>query len=139
MPVLDQVIEQYLGQVKVVFKHYPLRSHRWAGQAALSAAAAGKMGQFWAFHDLLFKQYDKLDEGRIKKIADTLKLDRSEFDRLVKSPQVLSQVRQDVRDGRDAGVRGTPTVFVNGRKAKDLSPAGIKARIESELTRLGKK
>jgi protein-disulfide isomerase len=54
VPVLEQVLEKNPNQVKLVFKNFPLRNHKFAMEAAIAALAAEKQGKFWEFHDLLF-------------------------------------------------------------------------------------
>jgi protein-disulfide isomerase len=75
--VLEQVIEKYPNDVKVVFKNFPLRSHRFSMQAAIAAMAAASQGKFWEFHDLLFKNYNQLDDQKIQEIAQTVFLKES--------------------------------------------------------------
>ncbi|MCP4371325.1 MAG: thioredoxin domain-containing protein, partial [Deltaproteobacteria bacterium] len=52
---------------------------------------------------------------------------------------ITAMIRRDVRDGAQAGVRGTPTIFINGRRLNDRSLEGFQAAIEKELQKLGKK
>ncbi|UCF90912.1 MAG: thioredoxin domain-containing protein [Desulfobacterales bacterium] len=138
MPILEQVLEQYPGEVKVVFKNFPLRSHRFALQAATAALAAGSLGKFWEFHDLLFENYNQLNDQKIRDISRSLGFDEVEFEKKMKDPAVQGQIRQDVLDGRQAGVRSTPTVFINGRLLRDRTLQGFQAAVEKELQKRGK-
>lgn len=138
MPLLEQVLEAYPGKVKIAFKNFPLRNHKNAMKAATAALAANSQGKFWEFHDLLFKNYNKLDDKMINDIAVVLKLDQAALEQKMKSPEVAGQIRQDVMDGQKAGVRGTPTIFVNGKLLRDRSLQGFKAMIDAELKKLGK-
>jgi protein-disulfide isomerase len=139
VPVLEQVLEKYPNDVKIVFKNFPLRNHKFAMEAATAALAAGSQGKFWEFHDLLFKNYNQLNDQKIREIALELALDQAEFEKKMKDPKIRAMIRQDVRDGAQAGVRATPTVFVNGRRLKDRSLTGFQAIIDKELHKLGKK
>ena len=65
MPVLEQVLEKNPDKVKLVFKNFPLRNHKFAMPAATAALAAEKQGKFWEFHDLLFKDYNRLNEQKV--------------------------------------------------------------------------
>jgi protein-disulfide isomerase len=139
VPVLERVLEKYPNDVKIVFKNFPLRNHKFAMKAAAAALAAERQGKFWEFHDLLFKNYNKLNDQKIREIALGLSLDQAEFEKKMKDPTIEAMIMQDVRDGARAGVRGTPTVFINGRRLKDRSLKGFQVLIDKELHKLGKK
>ena len=133
MPELEQVLEKYPNQVKLVFKNFPLRNHQFAMQAAIAALAAEKQGKFWEFHDLLFKDYNHLNEQKIEEIAQQLKLNMEKFDKDRKDPQIMAMINRDLAEGNQAGVRGTPTVFINGRLLRNRSMAGFQELIEKAL------
>ena len=139
MPVLEQVLEKYSDDVKIVFKNFPLRNHKFALKAATAALAAKSQGKFWEFHDLLFKNYNKLNDQKIHEIALELGLDQTEFEKKMKDPRIKAMIRQDLRDGAQAGVRATPTVFINGRRLKNRTLQGFQAAVDKELQKLGKK
>ena len=133
MPVLEQVLEKNPDKVKLVFKNFPLRNHKFAMEAATAALAAEKQGKFWEFHDLLFKDYNRLNEQKVEEIAQQLKLDMVKFERDRKDPQIRAMINRDLAEGNRAGVRGTPTVFINGRLLRDRSMAGFQELIEKAL------
>jgi len=136
VPVLEQVLEQYPQQVKVVFKHFPLQSHKFAYKAALATMAADKQGKFWEFHDLLFKDYNNINDQKIEEIRASLNLDADQFQREMLDPGIKAQIDADLRNGDSAGVRGTPTVFINGKLLRDKSLRGFQQQINQELTQL---
>ena len=133
MPVLEQVLEKNPNQVKLVFKNFPIRNHKFAMPAAVAALAAGKQGKFWEFHDLLFKDYNRLNEQKVNEIAQKLKLDIKKFEKDRKDPRIIELIRRDILEGNQAGVRGTPTIFINGRLLRNRSPAGFQELIEKAL------
>lgn len=135
MPLLEQVLENNPGNVKIVFKNFPLRRHKFATKAAMAALAADGQGKFWAFHDRLFENYKQLNDQKIKEIARDLGLDMEKFEKQMKDPGVLAQIRQDLLDGNQAGVRGTPTVFIGGRLLRNWSPKEFQMLIDKELGR----
>jgi protein-disulfide isomerase len=108
-------------------------------KASTAALAAESQGKFWEFHDLLFKNYNKLNDQKIREIALELGLDQTEFKKKMKDPKITAMIRQDVREGAQAGVRGTPTIFINGRRLNDRSLKGFQAAIDKELQKLSKK
>jgi protein-disulfide isomerase len=139
VPVLEQVLEKYPDDAKIVFKNFPLRNHKFAMKAAVAALAAESEGKFWEFHDELFKNYNKLSDQKIREIALGLGFDQAEFEKKMNDPKITAMIRQDLRDGAQAGVRGTPTIFINGRRLKNRSLQGFQAAVDKELQRLGKK
>ena len=136
MPVLEQVLEQYPQQVKLVFKNFPLRSHSFAYKAAQASMAAEKQGKFWEFHDLLFKNYNRINDQKITEIMNDLNLDADQFQRAMQDPAIKAQIDADLRNGNTAGVRGTPTIFINGKLLRDKSLAGFQRQINEELMQL---
>ena len=105
----------------------------------MAALAAGSEGKFWQFHDELYKNYNKLSDQKIREIALGLGFDQAQFEKKMNDPKVTETIRQDLQDGAQAGVRGTPTIFINGRRLKNRSLQGFQAAIDKELQRLGKK
>jgi len=138
VPVLEQVLEKYPQDVKVVFKNFPLQNHKFAMKAAVAALAAESQGKFWEFHDLLFENYNKINDQKIQDIALALGLNQEEYEKKKKDPAIQAKVRRDLSDGRRAGVRGTPAVFINGSRLRDRSLKGFQAAIDKKLEKLGK-
>lgn len=135
--LLDQVIENYPEQVKIVYKNFPIRSHKHSEPAAKAALAAERQGKFWPFHDLLYAHYKDLRDKKMREIANQLKLDMVQFEKDRKDPAIAGKVRADMRDGNKAGVRGVPTVFINGRRLRKRSLEGFSEMIEKELRKAG--
>lgn len=107
----------------------PLRFHKFAEPAARAALAAGEQGKFWEFHDKLFASPTLSDEV-IDAIAFQLELDIDQFEQDRNSEKVIQQINQDLRDAQQAGVTGTPTIFINGRKLKQRSMQGFQQLID---------
>ena len=135
MPVLEQVLEKYPNQVKLVHKNFPLRNHKSAMPAAIAALAAEKQGKFWEFHDLLFKYYNRLNEQKVIEIAQQLNLDMEKFVRDRNDPKIRALINRDLAEGNRAGVRGTPSVFINGRLLRNRTMAGFQELINKELNK----
>ncbi len=139
MPQLEQLLEKYPTELRVVFKNFPIRSHKYAFTSAMAALAAGQQGKFWEFHDELFKNYNRLNDQKIQEIVKQLNLDQTKFNEDTKSPVEAARVRQDYEEGIRLGVRGTPTVFINGKQfRKKRSMKNMEAVIDEEL-KAGKK
>jgi protein-disulfide isomerase len=127
------VLEKYPKKVNLVFKNFPLSGHPFAYKAAVAALAADAQGKFWEFHDRLFANYNAINDARIQGIANELKLDMERFNSALKDPSIEKRVDRDIEEGKQAGVEGTPIVFVNGRLPKEGTLQGIEALIEAEL------
>jgi protein-disulfide isomerase len=114
-PAVQHVLHHYAGQVRLVFRHYPLEEvHPHALHAALTAEAAGAQGKFWEMHDLLFENQSHLKPGQLRGYAEKLELDLERYDAEMKSGLYLQRVREAIDGGKRSGVRATPTFFVNG-------------------------
>ncbi len=113
-PVLQRLVEESGGRVRLVFRNFPLADrHPYALTAALAAEAAGAQGAFWPMHDLLFRKQDRLTDAALRAYAESLGLDG---DRVVGEPaqQFGDRVESDFAEGLAAGVEGTPTLFIDG-------------------------
>jgi protein-disulfide isomerase len=139
LPLLNQVLEKYQGKVKLVFKNFPLSTHQFARKAAAAALAAGKQGKFWELHDRLFQNYNRLNDQVVQEQAQQLGLDIQKFNKDMNDPQIMQVINQDMQDGAKAGVRGTPTLFVNGSLLRNTNLEGFQAAIDKELEKRGKK
>ena len=131
--LLDQILEMYPKKVKIVFKNYPLEYHKYARIAAAAALAAGKQGKFWEFHDLLFENQEELNDQKIKEISESLSLDWRKLSKDMKKPAVLAMINSDKSEADRVGIDKVPTIFINGKRLKDITLPGIKAVIEKEL------
>lgn len=133
LPLLEQLLKQYPTEVKLVFKNFPLRMHTLARPAAIVAWAAGQQGKFWEMHDLLFANYNKLSDAKFKEFAQQIGLNIEQFNKDLLDPDAKALIQADLKNGLETGVRGIPTLFVNGRRVKNRSLAGFKQMIDSEL------
>ena len=114
-PALARVVRQFEGRVRLVFKNYPLPMHEHATAAAIAAVAAHKQGKFWEMHDLLFENQDALERSDLEDYADELGLDLERFRADLDDEETAAAVQRDRDLGREVGVRGTPSIFINGR------------------------
>jgi len=135
VPTLEQVLEKNPDTVKVVFKHFPIRTHKFAVKAAMAALAAERQGKFWEYHDMLFENYRSLNDEKATEIAKNLQLDMEAFEKERKDPSLRAKINQDLMDGINADVRGTPTVLINGRSLRNRSLEGFQAATDAELAR----
>jgi protein-disulfide isomerase len=133
------LLEKYPTEVKLVHKNFPIRSHKFAFKAAVAAMAAGSQGKFWEFHDELYKNYNQLNDQKIKEIAILLQLDEAKFGDQQNNPAIIDHIRKDYEEGIQLGIRGIPTVFINGKKIRDRSMKNLAAEIEKALAKVKSK
>ena len=108
-------LEKYKGKLRLVYRDYPLPNHDLAPKAAEAAHCAGDQGKYWEMHDRLFAGAPKLEITDLKAYARDLKLDEGRFVKCLDSGEKSKVVADHFKAGNDAGVRGTPAFFVNGR------------------------
>jgi protein-disulfide isomerase len=111
-PVLKRIMKRWPGQVRHVFKHFPLEQHPHAMQAARAAVCASLQDRFWAVHDKIFAA-SELGESIVREAAVSANLRIPEFESCMRSEVPDGHVRKDMLLGRTAGVTGTPAFFVN--------------------------
>ncbi|MFH0981918.1 MAG: thioredoxin domain-containing protein [Planctomycetota bacterium] len=136
-PKLQQVLNDYPKDVKLVFKHYPLPFHKQAKPAHAATALAAKKGNdaFWKMHDDIIANPKNLAVEDLRKYAESQGLDLAEFDKVM-----ADEAQQDAlleTDKGEAGkckVSGTPSIFINGLKLSGgRAPEDYKARIDAIL------
>lgn len=118
---MSQLFPSISDRAHLVFRHFPLTSahpHSWT--AALYAEAAGQQDSFWPMHDYLFANqgiWSGLSnvENEFDSYALELNLNLDRLHADMENPDIIAKVRADQRGGNAAGVRSTPTVFINGR------------------------
>ena len=131
-PVLKQVLGRFAGQVRHVWKDYPLPVHRSAIAAAIAARCAGDQGKFWEYHDALFANQDALGSEDLKKHARTLNLDPLVFDTCVDGGKYRDDMAASIKEAANYTIPATPTVFINGRMVMGVAPAELYTRIITE-------
>ncbi len=131
---LDRVREEFSDQMRLVFRHYPLRAiHPLAQKAGEAAVCAGDQGKFWEYHDALWTD-TSLAPDTLEQHARLVGLDTEEFAECLNSGRNYQRVQTDVETAMDLGQSGTPAVFVNGRKVGGaIGYTQFRAEIEREL------
>lgn len=126
--VLERVVREFPGEVRLVVKHVPLDSacnawanpHPGACHAAAAALCAGKQGHYWELHDWLFLDQAEIDDqnvgAKVKDFAGRIGLDAAALDACIAEPATMEQVKREVREGiAELRIDSTPAIFVNGR------------------------
>lgn len=130
LPTINQLLSQYEGKIRFVYRHFPLSSiHPFAQKAAEASECAGDQGKFWEYHDTLFDNQSALDTASLKSYAGNLGLNQSQFDNCLDSDKYASLVNKHLQEGQAAGVSGTPGTFVNDQLVKGAYPVATFTQI----------
>jgi protein-disulfide isomerase len=144
-PILQQMHAEFGDKIQITFREFPLvPTHQHALAAASAAEAAGIQGKFWEMHDLLYDRQNNwktefdvrpVFEGYAKQIG----VDVERYKRDIGGDLVAQRIFQDGKRGHSLGVKGTPTVFMNGREVpfEDLAAEKLRLVIQKELQAVG--
>lgn len=135
-PVINNILDEYGDQLRFEYHHFPLITiHQNAELAARASEAAGIQGKFWEMHDVLFERQASWSSSinprqQFIGYAEELGLDGDLFARHLNNGQVKEAVQAGMRDGRDRGITGTPSFYLNGEKMDFSTFAEFKQQIE---------
>jgi protein-disulfide isomerase len=115
-PVLEAIWEQHKGELRYVYKFFPLSAHPHGEPAARAAVAAMNQGKFWEMHDKLFTNRDHLEQTDIDQYAKDIGLDLPKFHKDAESQATTDWLAADRKQADALGVGGTPTIYINGRE-----------------------
>jgi len=141
-PKLQKILDEYPDQVRLVFKHYPLKFHKNA--PAVHAATELALRQrgvdaFWMMHQMIMDAPKELDIAQLREYAVGLELNMDMFDKTMASEATINELlKADKAEAGKCNVSGTPTILINGLKLTDRSIEGYKARIDGILAETAK-
>jgi predicted DsbA family dithiol-disulfide isomerase len=115
-PALDALWQKRQTSVRFVYKFMPLAMHPHGESSARAAIAAQAQGKFWEMHDKLFSGGEHLEDADILKYAAAIGLDVDRFRADMQSPATKARLDADRKLGDALNVKGTPTIFINGRE-----------------------
>lgn len=119
-PIVEGLREEYAGKVTFVARYFPLPGHFNAERAARAVESAARQGQFEAMYSKMYQTQSSWGEAKtphddlFRSYAAEIGLDLEQFDADYASDEVKARVQRDVDDGKELGVQGTPTFFVDG-------------------------
>jgi protein-disulfide isomerase len=138
-PALKQVAAKFGDKLRIVYRQYPITSiHPFAFKAAEASLCAHEQGKFWELHDSMFQDQTKLAVSDLKQTARRLGMDGKKFDGCLDSGRYVEQVQNDLKDGQQIGVDGTPAMYINGAYVEggSVPQSVIEGLIEKELSRV---
>ncbi len=133
---LDKILKKYGRAVSLSFKAFPLSRHPNAPLAHQASLCAHDQGKFWPYHDKLFESQQALQRSNLEKYASDFRLDMTKFKQCLDSGEKFAKVQKELLEGQEAGVRSTPTLFINGKIVVGNVPQeAIEEVINEELTK----
>jgi protein-disulfide isomerase len=137
-PTLKEVKRKYGDKVRFVFRQFPLPFHESAQKAAEASLCADDQGKFWQLHDAMFGNQAALGVDQLKARAVELGLKVDDFNKCLDSGAKAAIIEADKKAGSEAGVTGTPAMYINGRLISGAVPLEqITLVIDDELRRKG--
>jgi protein-disulfide isomerase len=133
VPVIDAVMAVHPGKVRLVYKSYTLPFHTRGEPAARAAFAAGQQGKFWEMEHLLFERQQHLEDADLERYARMLNLDVARWKIDMDSVTVKTRVTADHKLGEELKVKGTPTIYINGRELDIEQDESLEERVATEL------
>ncbi len=125
---LKGILYEFKDEVKLVYINYPLDSsinrfvtrqvHPQAGPAALAGVCANNNGDFWPYHDEVFRNQTRLSEDFFLNLAEAQGWDRADFQACMAEEETLQRVRRDIELGAALEINSTPSLYINGRYAR---------------------
>jgi len=122
--LLNEVMKRYPSDVRLQFRNFPLGFHPQAGLAHEAAMTAAREGRFWEFASYVLEHQDALREQELIALAGRLGLDSASFAQALRDHRYAPRVEADVRAGVRKGIRGSPVIFVNGRRIDGVPSLG---------------
>lgn len=123
--VVEELSNEFGDRLVVYYKHFPLPQHANAMIAARACVAAQQQDRFWEMHDILFEHQVELQSSQdpdalVQSLAEEIGLDVGQYDEDFASQLAIDVPTNDLEEGREAGVNGTPTCFINGIEFLDV-------------------
>lgn len=139
-PMVQKIKEEYKDRILFVTRYFPLSGHKSSRVAAYAVEAAGRQGKYWEMHDIVFQKQTEWSnsqdpKGTLQSYALSLGLNMEEYKSYTISAETQNRIQRDLDSGNKAGVEGTPTFFLNGRKI--ITPNNIsefKKKLDDELS-----
>jgi protein-disulfide isomerase len=146
---LPLIVEQYVetGKVKFVYRDFPIQSsHPNAMPAAAASECAHEQDKYWEYHDMLFENQGVWNNEEItsaitifKEFATELELNQEQFNTCLDSGKYVEEINNDLKDGRNYGITGTPGFFIGNEEIGFVKLTGaqpfeaFKSIIDSQL------
>lgn len=133
-PLIDGFVKERPSRVRFYYKPFPLPQHPRALEAAVAAEWARDAGKFWPMYDGLYANPNEFSDEDLAERAREIGADPTSLKAALSSTALRARVAASQAEGRAAGLRGTPTLYWNGRRMvlPDFTPAGLEHNLEDE-------
>jgi protein-disulfide isomerase len=116
-PIITEVAGELKDSLRMAFRHFPItQNHPYAQLAAEALEAAGSQGKFWEMMELIYRDDAPMDRDALCRTAKKAGVNLKQFTRDLDGEVYRDRVRADYLSGVRAGVKGTPTIFINGER-----------------------
>ncbi len=133
---LREIVEENQGRVRLAYRSFPVSRQKGSIYSALAGLAAHRQSKFWQLHDMMFENRTRLNEDVIMALAEEAGIEMDQFREDILDPALEAQLRAEREQGEKLGVRGTPSLFINGRFHNEPLRR-LEIAIEEELVRVG--
>lgn len=136
-PTIEQLVKNYKGKIRRVWRHYPLPMHSGAEHTHEASQCAAEQDKFWEYHDKLFETLGGArDDQALIKLGKDIGLNGKKFEKCLTSGKYKDLIQKEIEKGKAAGVRGTPAFFVNGQLVSGAQPyEKFEQIVKSELAK----
>ncbi|WP_300641993.1 thioredoxin domain-containing protein [Nocardioides sp.] len=138
-PAVEQLREEYAGEVTFVARYFPLPGHFNAERAARAVESAARQGELEAMYQRMYETQSEWGEAQVphddlfRSFAEEIGLDMEQYDADYASDEVADRVQRDVDDGLELGVQGTPTFYVDGQPLQPRTYEDFTSAIDAAL------
>lgn len=138
-PAVEQLRQEYAGEVTFVARYFPLPGHFNAERAARAVESAARQGELEAMYQRMYETQAEWGEAQVphddlfRGFAEEIGLDMQQYDADYASDEVAARVQRDVDDGLELGVQGTPTFYVDGEPLQPRTYEDFTSAIDAAL------
>ena len=132
---LDWVMEQAepdSGDVRIIFKEFPILSEQ-SRRAALAAVAAAEQGKYMEFHQALMRSPEALTDEKIDEIAESVGLNLTKLHKVMEDPKTMEYLQSVREEAIQYGAEATPSFFINGELIQGYDRAKLEERMDALL------
>lgn len=134
--VLEELMSRYPSAIRLQFRNFPLSFHPQAGLAHEAAMDAAREGHFWEFASFILDHQDSINEPELVAYAGRVGLDQFKFAERLRQRRYTGRVDADLDEGAKRGIRGSPVIFVNGKRIDGVpSLQVLTGYVEAELAK----
>ncbi len=134
-PTMLDILKTYGEKVRWVYRHYPLSFHANAQKEAEATECVTELGgndAFWNYVDKIFERTTSNGTGfaleKLGPLAGEVGVDQTQFQKCLDSGKYTQKVKDELSEGTQAGVNGTPSTFVLDSKGNNQLIVGAQPK-----------